>query len=122
MAVVVVLSDVLQVVTHRRRVVKWTLTTADHTGDDYLVPGWADRSVQVYGTFGGATVVLEGRNDFEVTPGSPETLLDPWEKPLSFTVKALRQVLDHTVIVRPRLSVVGAGASISVYLFSFGRE
>jgi len=122
MALVQVVSDALQVVTHRRRVVQWTLTTEDPTGADYVVPGWADRSVHVYGTFGGATVVIEGRDDLDVSPGSPEILLDPWEKPLSFTDKALRQILDHTVIIRPRLSVVGAGASISVYLFAFGRE
>ena len=90
----------------------WTLTTADHTGVA-LGPNFADfvdRSVQIEGTFGGATVVLEGSND----GSNYEPLTDPQGNAISKSAAALEQVTEVTMLVRARLSAVGVGATIVI--------
>lgn len=92
----------------------WTLTTADHTGAA-LGPNFADfvdRSVQIEGTFGGATCVLEGSNDGT----NYEPITDPQGNAISKSAAALEQMTEMTLSVRPRLSAVGAGATIVVTL------
>lgn len=93
----------------------WTLTTADPTGD--AVTGYedyADMTVQVRGTFGGATVVLEGTLDGT----NYETLADPQGTAISKTSAALEAVLEAVPKFRPRLSVTGAGATIEVTVYA----
>jgi hypothetical protein len=72
-------------------------------GDNFgILPGY-DRSVQFTGTFGtGGTVVLEGSN--EATPSNWFTLRDPQGNSLSFTAVGLKQVLEWTLWVRPRVT------------------
>lgn len=89
-------------------VLTWTLTTADHTGDAIAYEDYADRTVQFTGTFGGATVVWEGSLDNT----NFFTLTDPQTSPISKTAAALEAVTEAVNFARPRLSVVGAGATI----------
>jgi hypothetical protein len=55
-------------------VVSWSpITTANNDGQRFEAPGWADRSVQVFGTFGaGGTITFQGSN--EATPSAWVTL------------------------------------------------
>lgn len=88
----------------------WALTTANHTGAAFSWTEWADRTATFTGTWGGATAVLEGSND-----GSTWiTLADPQGNAISKTADAIEAILEMPVFVRPRLSVVGAGATITV--------
>lgn len=89
----------------------WTLTTADHTGDPISWTDWTDRSVQMAGTWGGATAVLEGAN-----VATYLSITDPQGNAISKTADALEACTEITRFVRPRLSAVGAGASIVVNL------
>lgn len=87
----------------------WPLTTADHTGDALSWADWADRSVTFAGTWGGATAALEGSND-----GSTWIpLADPQGTAITKTANGIEAVLELTRFVRPRLSTVGAGATVS---------
>ncbi len=92
----------------------YALTTADHTGSSVRVPEWDEKSIQVCGTWGGATLVLEGSNDGVTF----STLRDPQGIALSFTADGLKQVLEKVLEVRPRLSVVGSGAAVSAILLT----
>ncbi len=87
----------------------YALTTADHTGTAINTPEWGRKSVQFAGTWGGGTAVLEGSNDGT----NYVTLRDPQGISLSFTGDGLKQVLEDVSSVRPRLSVVGSGCTVT---------
>ena len=91
----------------------WTLTTADPTGDPISWSDWTDRSVQMTGTWGGATCVLEGANVATYLP-----ITDPQSNAVSKTSDALEACVEVTRFVRPRLSTVGVGATIVVTLLA----
>jgi hypothetical protein len=91
------------------------VTTADHTGAAMTLPGAADRCVQVIGTFGGATVILEGSNNGGTTYAQ---LHDATGALISFTAAGIHAVLENPEMIRARLSVVGVGADVDVYMFS----
>jgi len=95
--------------------VTWVLTTADPNGA-YVTPygDYADRTLHVFGTFGGATVVLDGSLDGGT---NSEILTDPQGNAISKTAAAIEAVLEVVSAIRPRLSVVGAGATITCILY-----
>lgn len=92
---------------------KWAgLTQADANGAEPLGPEWldyVDRTVQVTGTFGGATIVLEGSNDGT----NFVTLNAPGNSALSFTSAGLKQILESAAYIRPNISG-GAGVSVDI--------
>ncbi len=98
----------------------WTLTTADGTGDAISIPGAADRTVQFLGTFGSATVLMEGSlvDDPSADDTDWFTLTDGQGTAISFTAKGGEFVAENTLWLRPRLSVAGSGAAITVRLLS----
>jgi len=74
--------------------------------------GYADRCVEVRGTFDGATVVLEGSNGGTAY----YTLTNPAGSALSFTAAGLKQVVERPQFVRPNVSNNGNNAAIVVDL------
>jgi hypothetical protein len=91
-------------------VATWTpLAAAGDVGQPLQRTDLADRSVQVTGTFAGATIVLEGSND----GANYFTLSSPAGTALSFTAAGLMQVNQPTAWVRPHVTV-GSGASLTV--------
>lgn len=93
----------------------WNLTTADGIGDAARHPGAADRTVQASGTFGGATVTIEGSINDGVSWGP---LRDPGGTAITFTAAGLQAIAENVTDIRARLSVVGVGAAIAVHLLS----
>jgi hypothetical protein len=90
-------------------VASWTpLTTTNLDGQAFEMPGWSDRSVHVFGTFGvGATLTIQGSN--EATPAAWVTLAaagDPAEDMTFLTAGGndIKQVLEVCRWVRPLLS------------------
>ena len=71
---------------------------------------WADKSVQLVGTFNGGTVVIEGSND-GVTP---ITLTDPQGNAISKTSGFIEQILEVTRFVRPRVTA-GTGVDLDAF-------
>jgi hypothetical protein len=92
------------------------LVTYDNLDELDTTPGpiemaeWAERSVQVIGTFGTATIVIQGSNDGV----NWETLNDAQGSPISKTAKFIEQVAEVTRFVRPLVST-GAGADLDVF-------
>lgn len=88
----------------------WNLGNADEGNPCNLID-FADRSVQVQGTFGAATVVIEGSNDGV----NYHTLRDPQGVTLSFTQAGLKQVLESCLYIRAKSSG-GTGTEVVVTL------
>jgi hypothetical protein len=91
-------------------VATWTpLAAAGDVGQPLQRIDLADRSVQVAGTFAGATVAFEGSNDGI----NYFTLSSPSGAALSFTAAGLMQVNQPVAWVRPHVTL-GSGASLTV--------
>lgn len=92
--------------------IQWDLA-AGETGDAVEYESFADRSVQVVGTFDGAQVVIEGSlNGVDFT-----SLSDPQGNVLSFSSGKIEAVLEATKAIRPRVMGGGASTELSIYLF-----
>lgn len=94
----------------------WVLTENDATPEVFSQYGQnRDRSFQVFGTFGGGTVILEGSNEI----GAPTNwvgLRNPAGTALSFTVAGLMQILEFTRHMRARVTA-GAGVSVTCIVY-----
>jgi len=83
--------------------VKWTgLQASGDTGAPFACPNYLEKSVQVVGTFGGATLTIQGSN-MKDTP-TYATLNDAGGSALTYTTAAIKKVREHTYWVRPVLS------------------
>jgi len=88
----------------------WTGLLNTDTGDLFQFPDWADRCIQVFGTFGaGGTILIEGSND-GVNWG---TLNDTNGVALSLTAASLRQMSEAPLFIRPRVSAGDGTTSLT---------
>jgi hypothetical protein len=95
------------------KAVTWTgITNANADGAPIEWGQWADRCVQVTGTFGGATLTLQGSNDGT----NWVTLNNAQGTAATFTAAGLRQIVELPRFVRPLLSG-GSGSDLAVALF-----
>ena len=97
--------------------VKWEgLTKAtDDTGEPFICPHFADKSVQLSGTLGAAgACTIEGSN----MKDSPTyaTLSDPQGNTLVLTTLKIEQVLENVYLVRPSITAGDATTDLDVYL------
>lgn len=97
-------------------VASWTVGNADDGAPCEMIMA-SDKSVQVEGTFGGATVVIQGSNDGT----NWRTLSDPSNAALSFAAAGLEAIQEHTRYIRP-LSSGGTGTSVTVTIFMRGQS
>lgn len=95
----------------------WSGLAAGDDGQPLPFPGAADRSVQVEGTFGGATVTIEGALD---PAASFRTLTDAGHVSLSFTSvpTTLKDVLQACTNIRPKVTGGDGTTNITVYLLA----
>ena len=92
----------------------WASITNADTAASVAYGSFADRSVAVTGTFGSATVVIQGSND-----GSNwYTLNDLQGAALSFTAAGLKGIAEVTLYIRPSASGGGGTQSVTVKLFA----
>ena len=94
------------------RLYQWTLTNGDD-GAPIEAVEFADRSVQVAGTFGGASVAIEGSND----SAAYATLTDPQGNDLAIVGAKVEMITEVTRLIRPRV-VGGAGTIVTVSLLA----
>lgn len=79
---------------------------------------FADRSVQVTGTFGaGGSVSLKGSNDGGTTW---VVLTDPQGNALTFTAAGLEAISEMTFMVRPEVTAGDGTTSLKVDVFAAG--
>ncbi len=94
-----------------------TLTENDEVGHPVSIPGASDVSVEVLGTIGGATLLIEGSNVLSPSvDGDWVTLHDENGDLLSFTTIDIGHALSENMLhIRPRLSG-GAGTDVDVIM------
>jgi hypothetical protein len=97
------------------RIVSWTPLANGDSGLPFAMPGFADRSVQVGGTFGaGGTVIIEGSID-----GSNYIVLtDPQGNAISKTAAAIEAISEIVKLIRPRVTAGDGTTAITVTLIA----
>lgn len=96
----------------KARLYSWALGVGDD-GAPVEAVEFADRSVQVAGTLGGASVVIEGSNDST----NYGTLTDPQGNDLAIITAKIEMITEVTRLIRPRV-VSGSGTSVTVSLIA----
>lgn len=92
----------------------WLMTNG-RTGAPFEFSQWANRSVQVFGTFGaGGTLRWEGSNDGV----NYSVLTDPQGNNLDFTAAKIEAVTETTWWVRPRVTGGDGTTTLTVILFA----
>lgn len=102
-----------------RSCVQMIFTPMTFSGSDVSAaikaPQFADRSVQVYGTFGAAgNLRVEGSNDGGTTWA---TLADPQGNALDITAAKIEQLLELTAQIRFRVTAGDGTTSLTVAFF-----
>jgi hypothetical protein len=115
MAIIVPTESRDQTVGNNAHFISWgPLANAD-SGTPYAQSGFADRSIQIGGTFGaGGTVLVEGSNDGT----NYITLNDPQGVALSITAAGLKEISQICKVIRPRVSAGDGTTSITVTLLA----
>ena len=100
--------------------VKWEgLTkTTDDTGEPYICPHYADKSVQLIGTLGvGGVCTIQGSN-MKDTP-TYATLNDAQGNAMTMDALKIEQILENTYLVRPAITAGDATTDLDVYMLIF---
>jgi hypothetical protein len=90
----------------------WVLLSADPDGVPVAMPEWADKTFEINGTFGGATCEIQGSNGgafqqlHKASAGTGTT----------YTAAGIDAIIENPLFVKPILTTVGAGATITVIL------
>jgi hypothetical protein len=92
----------------------WALTTANPDGAVLEYSEWADCCWQAVGTWGGATLKLQGSNDgtnwFTLSNAAGAAAA-------SFTADGAATTIETPRYIRPNLTTVGVGATVTVTLY-----
>ena len=100
--------------TNSIRLAAWSGSNLLNNGDDgepFQFIDWADRALQVSGTFGvGGTLLIEGSNDGT----NWSTLSDLNGNSMSYTSATVKQINEAPVYVRPRVSAGDGSTALSV--------
>lgn len=86
-------------------IVEWAGMAASVNGTPYSYGNLSDKTVQVFGTFNGGTVTMQGSNDKRVTTDAPNavwfTLTDLDGTPLAFTSDSHGTIKENPRFIRP---------------------
>lgn len=94
--------------------VTWeALTNVETSGTAVQGYGYADRSIQVVGTFNGATVTIQGSNDGT----NWVSMTDVLGNAISMTTAGLKQIVEITRYIRPSVTSAGASTDVDVLMF-----
>lgn len=94
------------------KAITWPSLGQNDDGSQEPAAHYPDKTVQVAGTFSGATVALEGSND-----GTNWFILtDPLGVPVTFTATGLRIIIENPLYVRPKVTGGAGGTDVTVIL------
>lgn len=100
-------------------IVTWANMLQGDTGVGVLASGFPDKTAHINGTFGTATVRIEGSNNsIDGQDGNWALLRDPFNAALTFTSADLRQILENTKWVR--VSISGGDGTTDITAIIFG--
>lgn len=92
-------------------VTEWSGLLQSDAGSWELLGHYNDKCLHVFGTWGTATVTIEGTNE-SGTPTSAIGLTDPTQTAISMTANAIKQVLENPLYVR--IKVTGGDGTTSL--------
>jgi hypothetical protein len=96
------------------------------SGDDaepIKLAGSNDRTAQVIGTFGGASVSIDGSLEiYPATATNFATLTDPQGLALTFTASKVEAITELTNLIKPTLTGGGGSTLVDVYLLVRGGD
>jgi len=78
----------------------WETLLNTDVGSAHRQPGWAIRHVQVTGTFGGATVTMQGSHDGT----NWATLNDLQGDPITISAAGITSIQESTLQIRPNVT------------------
>lgn len=93
-------------------IVEWTLGDGD-TGAPIDYPGAADRTVQIFGNFGGATVAMQGT--LEAVPLTWLPVTDAQGNAITKTEASLEAITELVRWIRPVVTG-GSGTAVTILL------
>lgn len=88
----------------------WTPVTEADTCGPAALPDYADKSIQVFGTFGGSSTALHGSNDGGTTFAA---LNLPSGSAIAITAAGIKAVLENTEQIKP-VATGGSSQSITI--------
>lgn len=94
--------------------IAWQGLASSESGEAVSLAEFADRSVQIHGTFGGASVIIEGTNDGT----NWYALNDLQGAALSASTAKIEGIAELTYQIRPTISGGDGTTDISVTLFA----
>jgi hypothetical protein len=97
-------------------IVTWGPMGTSDTGLPLDLVGFADRSIQVEGTFGGATLELQGSNDLT----NFRVLHDPYSNPLDYLAARIDHLTEIPVLMRP--AVLGGDGTTALNVTMYIRR
>jgi hypothetical protein len=101
------------------RTITWNLAE-NQTGAWAAVSDYSDKTVHIFGTIDGAVVTLQGSNDPLVLTSpdtaDAETLTDPLNNPISGSSKALTQILENPLYIRPIVTGGDGSTAVSIVM------
>ena len=97
-------------------VTTWANMLADDDGEPVRLAVYSDRSIQVAGTFGGASITIGGSNDGQTY----HALTDAQGNALTLTASALKAVIEPPIYLKPR--VFGGDGTTSLKVVLSGRR
>jgi len=99
------------------KLIAWTpMVSANLDGYPFVCAQYADKAVQVYGSFGGASVTFQGSNDYSNGSETWATLHDPQGNAATLASAGVLQLLENTYKVRPLVSGATGGTSLTIVL------
>lgn len=97
-------------------VTTWSPLAAGDDGAPVRLAVYSDRSIQVAGTFGGASVTIGGSNDGETY----HALTDTKGETLTLTAGALKAIVELPIFIKPR--VFGGDGTTNLKVVLSGRR
>jgi len=98
---------------------KWSNLQLNDDGAILEFPRLADRTVQVYGTFGASGhLFIEGTNEILSPTWAP--LNDPQGEVLDFATAKIKQILENPLAIRPRVTNGDGTTSLTVVIICRG--
>lgn len=97
-------------------VTTWANMAQDDDGAPVRLAVFSDRSIQVIGTFGGASVTIGGSNDGT----NYHALTDTSGESLALTSATLKQIVELPVYIKPR--IFGGNGTTNLTVILAGRR
>lgn len=97
-------------------VTTWAPMAQNDDGEAVRLAVYSDRSIQVAGTFGGASVTIGGSNDGETY----HALTDTQGNALTLTSGSLKQIVELPIYLKPR--VFGGDGTTNLKVILSGRR